>query len=130
MDKNEILAAQKVAQIMNGKENKEISSWKFITLATVLVLFLVVLSVFIRIYFIRDQCFNAASPWCYKDWCCEDLAESDPEDPKVYPACFTQKVAQDCVPLEDGSLPPECTDLWRLNCDGCEGCDYNGPFKS
>jgi len=108
----------------------EVATWKVVLICILIILIAVVFTLCVLFYLRRGDCQNNPSPYCFADFCDEDLATIDPEDPRVWPVCYVQTVLERCIPDENGNVSPQCEDLWRLNCtSACDGCDYNGPLK-
>lgn len=59
----------------------------------------------------RNICYNNPSPWCYEDWECTDVPESDPNR---YPARLSQQIAQGCYLTSSGTRSPSCTNAWGI----------------
>ena len=85
--------------------------FEVVLVVILVVVFLIVLSIALYFYNTRYQCANYPSPWCYEDWECKDVAESDP---RRFPAKYSQSIAKGCALGDNGPVDPSCTNAWNI----------------
>lgn len=81
-----------------------------VIIGALLIIVLVVLATIAAVYERRrDRCYSNPSPWCYDDWECKDVPETDP---RRFPAKLTQSIAENCT-LTNNGTKGDCENAWK-----------------